>query len=41
MGIGINVNLDEIDIPDEISKKATLLKIVIGEKVGRQELYRL
>lgn len=41
MGIGINVNLDEIDIPDEISKKATSLKIVIGEKVGRQELLAL
>ena len=41
MGIGINANLDEVDIPDEISNKATSLKIIIGEKINRQQLLAL
>ena len=38
VGIGINVNLDLEDIPDDIREKATSLKIEIEEKIDRKEL---
>lgn len=38
MGIGINVNLDEEDIPDELKNIATSLQISIGRKINRKEL---
>lgn len=41
MGIGINVNLEVEDIPEELKEKATSLKIVKGEKVNRKELLGL
>ncbi len=36
MGIGINVNMEEF--PEELSDKATSLKLQLGEKVDRKEL---
>ena len=41
MGIGINVNLEEVDIPADLKDKATSLKIVKGETVNRKELLGL
>lgn len=41
MGIGINVNLDEDDIPEELMDKATSLKIVSGEDINRNKLLDL
>ena len=41
MGIGINVNLEEEDIPVDLKEKATSLKIVRGEKINRKELLGL
>ena len=38
MGIGINVNLDEKDIPDQLKDKATSLKISTGKEINRKEL---
>ncbi|NLK43342.1 MAG: biotin--[acetyl-CoA-carboxylase] ligase [Tissierellia bacterium] len=38
MGIGINVNLDEGDIPEELKDKASSLKISTGEEINRKEL---
>ena len=38
VGIGINVNLDSDDIPEDIRSKATSLKIETGEQVDRKEL---
>lgn len=38
MGIGINVNLEEYDIPTDLKEKATSLKIVKGGTVNRKEL---
>lgn len=38
MGIGINVNLDNNDIPDELKDKATSLKIETGENIDRKKL---
>ncbi|WP_313758226.1 biotin--[acetyl-CoA-carboxylase] ligase [Tissierella sp.] len=38
MGIGINVNLDEDDIPEDLKDKATSIKIKEGKKIDRKEL---
>ena len=38
MGIGINVNLDEDDIPEELQHKATSLKEYTKKQVNRKEL---
>lgn len=38
IGIGINVNLDAGDIPEDIIEKATSLKIECGRKINRKEL---
>lgn len=38
MGIGINVNLDKMDIPDDLQYKATSLKIVENRQINRKEL---
>jgi len=38
MGIGINVNLDEGDFPEELKDKATSLKISTGKEINRKEL---
>ncbi|NLY85708.1 MAG: biotin--[acetyl-CoA-carboxylase] ligase [Tissierellia bacterium] len=38
MGIGINVNLDEGDFPEELKDKATSLKISTGKEISRKEL---
>lgn len=38
MGIGINVNLDEKDIPDELKDIAGSLKLTTGKKINRKEL---
>lgn len=38
MGIGINVNLDEEDIPDELKDIAGSLKLTTGKKINRKEL---
>lgn len=38
MGIGINVNLDGIDIPEELKHKATSLKIATSKEVDRKTL---
>lgn len=38
MGIGINVNLDEKDIPDELKDRATSLKISLGKETNRKKL---
>jgi len=41
MGIGINVNLDKKDIPDDLKDKATSLKLVTGEIINRNKLLGL
>lgn len=38
IGIGINVNLEEGDIPEDIKHKATSLKIELKNKVSRKKL---
>ena len=38
MGIGINVNLDKVDIPEELQHKATSLKIATKEEINRRTL---
>jgi len=38
MGIGINVNLDEDDIPEDLKDKATSIKIKKGEIIDRKQL---
>lgn len=38
MGIGVNVNLDEDDFPEELKNKATSLKILKGTEVDRNKL---
>lgn len=38
MGIGINVNLDENDIPEDLKDKATSIKISGGKEINRKEL---
>lgn len=38
MGIGINVNIEQQDYPEELKDIATSLKIELGTKVNRQEL---
>ena len=38
MGIGINVNLDDYDIPAELRDKATSLKVLTGNAYNRREL---
>lgn len=38
MGIGINVNLDEVDIPDELKEKATSIKIEQKKEIDRKLL---
>jgi BirA family biotin operon repressor/biotin-[acetyl-CoA-carboxylase] ligase len=40
VGIGLNVNLDEMDFPAELSGVATSLSHLIGSKVDRSELAR-
>ncbi len=39
LGIGINVNIDLDQIPEELKEKATSLKIIKGEEVDRRELF--
>lgn len=41
IGIGINANLDEDDIPDDLKDKATSLKIVTGKNIQRNRLFAL
>lgn len=41
MGIGINVNLDEDDIPGDLKDKATSLKLITGDSINRKELLGL
>ncbi|MEO3945171.1 biotin--[acetyl-CoA-carboxylase] ligase [Gorillibacterium sp. CAU 1737] len=41
VGIGIGVNLDEEDYPDELKEKATSLKLATGSAVDRTELAAL
>lgn len=38
MGIGVNVNLDKSDIPDELEYKATSIKIEEGKSIDRKIL---
>ena len=38
MGIGINVNLDDNDIPEDLKDKATSIKIDQGEEIDRKKL---
>lgn len=38
IGIGVNVNLDENDIPEDLRYKATSIKIEQGKKVDRKKL---
>ncbi|WP_058303861.1 biotin--[acetyl-CoA-carboxylase] ligase [Gorillibacterium timonense] len=38
VGIGISVNLDQADFPDELQEKATSLRLVTGNKVDRTGL---
>lgn len=38
MGIGINVNLDEDEIPEELRDKATSIKISENKEINRKEL---
>jgi len=38
IGVGINVNIDKKDFPEELQKQATSLKIVLGEKQQRDKL---
>ncbi len=38
MGIGINVNLDEKDIPEDLKDKASSIKIVEGKEIDRKVL---
>lgn len=38
MGIGINVNLDQEDIPEELRDKATSIKIKEGQAIDRKKL---
>ena len=38
MGIGINVNLEKEDIPDDLNTKATSLKIETNREINRKEL---
>lgn len=38
MGIGINVNLDDGEIPEELKEKATSIKIIEGQKIDRKSL---
>lgn len=38
MGIGINVNVDGVDIPDELKNKATSIKIEEGKAINRKLL---
>ncbi len=38
IGIGINVNLDKEDIPDDLKDKAFSLKLASGEEVNRKSL---
>lgn len=38
MGIGINVNLDEEDIPEDLKDKATSIKIIEGKEIDRKRL---
>lgn len=39
MGIGINVNLDDEDIPEDLKDKATSIKIVKGKEINRKMLF--
>ncbi len=41
MGIGINVNLGEDEIPKELREKATSLKIFSGKSVDKERLFKL
>jgi BirA family transcriptional regulator, biotin operon repressor / biotin---[acetyl-CoA-carboxylase] ligase len=38
VGIGINVNIDEADFPEDIKEIATSLKVETGTSINRQEL---
>lgn len=38
MGIGINVNLGERDIPEDLRDKATSIKISVGKEINRKKL---
>lgn len=39
LGIGINVNIDLDQIPEELKEKATSLRIIKGEDIDRRELF--
>ena len=41
MGIGINVNLEEDEIPEELKDRATSLKVFSGKLVDKERLFRL
>lgn len=41
MGIGVNVNLDENDIPENIKERATSLKIFSGKSLDKEKLLEL
>jgi len=38
MGIGVNVNFDQGDIPEDLRARASSIKIYRGEKINRKEL---
>jgi BirA family biotin operon repressor/biotin-[acetyl-CoA-carboxylase] ligase len=38
VGIGINVNIDETEFPEDLKEIATSLKIEVKRKISRQEL---
>lgn len=38
LGIGVNVNQDTDDFPDDLREKASSIKIELGKRVSRQEL---
>lgn len=41
IGIGVNVNLEEDEIPEELREKATSLKIFSGKSVDKEKLLEL
>lgn len=41
LGIGININQEIIDIPDELKDKSTSLRIVTNREIDREELMKV
>lgn len=41
VGIGVNVNLEEDEIPEELKDKATSLKISLGKTIDKEKLLKL